>query len=94
MRNISSFTLGGFLLIATCGAYAAPANTASKSVQARLDEQNALFEDQFQTDLVMHPERATAIGDYRYNDRLDDYSIASAQKQHAVDEGFRARLSR
>jgi uncharacterized protein (DUF885 family) len=93
MRNISSFTLGGFLLIATCGAYAAPANTASKSVQARLDEQNALFEDQFQTDLVMHPERATAIGDYRYNDRLDDYSIASAQKQHAVDEGFRARLS-
>jgi uncharacterized protein (DUF885 family) len=93
MRNISSFTLGGFFLITTCGAYAAQADTVSKSVQARLDEQNALFEDQYQTDLVMHPERATAIGDYRYNDRLDDYSIASAQKQHAVDEGFRARLS-
>jgi uncharacterized protein (DUF885 family) len=93
MRNISSFTLGGFFLITTCGACAAHADTASKSVQARLDEQNALFEDQYQTDLVMHPERATAVGDYRYNDRLDDYSIASAQKQHAVDEGFRARLS-
>ncbi len=94
MRTISSFTLGGFLLIAASGAaYAAPANTESKSVQARLDEQNALFEDQYQTDLVTHPERATAIGDFRYNDRLDEYSLASVQKQHAVDEGFRARLS-
>src|SRR5882724_7860153 len=45
-----------------------------------------------QSDLKRHPERATAVGDYRYNDQLDDYSPAGFQLQHALDEDFLVRL--
>jgi uncharacterized protein (DUF885 family) len=73
--------------VSLTAAAAAPASLAS-----RLAAQNTLFEEQFQSDLKNHPERATAIGDYRYNDQLDDYSPAGARRQHADDEGFLARL--
>jgi len=39
-----------------------------KPVTDRIAAQNALFEEQYQTDLRNFPERATAFGDYRYND--------------------------
>jgi uncharacterized protein (DUF885 family) len=98
MRNLAPI-LCSSLLIAAAGApgtastSTASASTAPSSLQARLDAQNALFAEQYETDLKMHPERASAFGDYRYNDRLDDYSISGVQHQHAIDEGFRARLS-
>ena len=63
------------------------------SVADRIAAQNALFEEQYQTDLKDHPERATAVGDYRYNDQLDDYSPAAYVRQHATDEKFLARLN-
>jgi uncharacterized protein (DUF885 family) len=63
-------------------------------VEARLAEQNALFEEQYQSDLEAHPELATAYGDYRYNDRLNDYSLAGSASQHQRDAGFLARLER
>ena len=64
-----------------------------ESVAARIAAQNALFEEQYQADLKAHPERATAIGDYRYNDRLEDYSPAAYQRQNAADQGFLSRLN-
>jgi hypothetical protein len=39
-----------------------------------------------------YPEKATSYGDYRYNDRLSDYSLAALKSQHARDESFLARL--
>ena len=65
----------------------------SDTVAARVAAQNTLFEEQYQSDLKAHPERATAIGDYRYNDQLDDYSPAAYQRQNAADESFASRLS-
>ena len=65
---------------------------APEPVASRIAAQNALFEEQYQSDLKRHPERATAIGDYRYNDQLDDYSPAGYQLQHALDEDFLAHL--
>jgi uncharacterized protein (DUF885 family) len=67
-------------------------NGGSAPVESRLAAQNALFEEQYQADLKAHPERATAYGDYRYNDQLDDYSLAGIESQHARDELFLARL--
>ena len=58
----------------------------------RLSAQNALFEEQYESDLRLSPERATAVGDYRYNDKLSDRSLASIAQRHRVDEGFLARL--
>ncbi|HEX4508220.1 MAG TPA: DUF885 domain-containing protein [Alphaproteobacteria bacterium] len=58
----------------------------------RLAQQNALFEEQYQADLKASPEQATAYGDYRYNDQLDDESLAGLAYSHATDEAFLARL--
>jgi uncharacterized protein (DUF885 family) len=79
----------GFIFGVAC---VAAAHGAPATLESRLAAQNALFEEQYQTDLENHPERATAIGDFRYNDRLDDYSLAFPRKQHSLDEGFLKRL--
>jgi len=63
-----------------------------KPVADRLAEQNALFEQQYQTDLRNFPERATAFGDYRYNDKLADYSLDAIGQRHQTDEMFLSRL--
>jgi uncharacterized protein (DUF885 family) len=68
--------------------FAAPVD----SVASRLAAQNALFEEQYQSDLKSSPETATAYGDYRYNDQLDNVSMAEAEREHAVDGKFLARL--
>jgi uncharacterized protein (DUF885 family) len=63
-----------------------------KPVAERLAAQNALFEEQYETDLRNFPERATAFGDYRYNDKLADLSLAAIRQRHQTDEDFLARL--
>jgi uncharacterized protein (DUF885 family) len=70
----------------------AASNPAPASVESRIAAQNAIFEEYYQSELEAHPERATAYGDYRYNDRLDDYSLAAIEGQHARDQGFLGRL--
>jgi len=83
-----AFVLGVCWGASACtGMRAAPA-----PAELRLAAQNALFEEQYQSDLSLHPERATAYGDYRYNDRLADYSLAAIETQHSIDEGFLKRL--
>jgi len=63
-----------------------------KPVADRLAAQNALFDEQYETDLRNFPERATAFGDYRYNDRLADRSLDAIQRYHQTDVDFLARL--
>ncbi len=63
-----------------------------KPVAERLAAQNALFDEQYETDLRNFPERATAFGDYRYNDRLNDYSLDAIARRHEADESFLKRL--
>jgi uncharacterized protein (DUF885 family) len=63
-----------------------------KPVAERVAAQNAIFEEQYQTDLRNFPERATAFGDYRYNDKLADYSLEAIVQRHKTDEAFLAEL--
>ena len=63
-----------------------------KPLAERLAAQNALFEEQYETDLRNFPERATAFGDYRYNDKLADHSLEAIMRRHKTDEDFLARL--
>ena len=63
-----------------------------KPVADRLAAQNALFEEQYETDLRNFPERATAFGDYRYNDKLAEYSLDAIAQRHKTDKVFLARL--
>ncbi|MGA9390846.1 MAG: DUF885 domain-containing protein [Candidatus Sulfotelmatobacter sp.] len=63
-----------------------------KPVADRLTAQNALFEEQYESDLRNFPERATAFGDYRYNDKLAEYSLQAIAERYKTDEAFVARL--
>ena len=63
-----------------------------KPVAERLAAQNALFDEQYESDLRNFPERATSYGEYRYNDRLAEYSLDAIAKRHATDEAFLRRL--
>ena len=63
-----------------------------KPVAERLAAQNALFDEQYETDLRNFPERATAFGDYRYNDKLTDHSLAAVLQRHQTDARFLNRL--
>ena len=78
-----------FLLIAVAGsAYAQDL----RPVADRLAAQNALFDEQYESDLRSFPERATAFGDYRYNDKLGDYSLAAIAQHEQTDRTYLSRL--
>src|SRR5579859_2340791 len=64
----------------------------SKPIADRLTAQNALFDEQYESDLRNFPERATAFGDYRYNDKLAEYSLDAIRQRHKTDEDFLKRL--
>jgi uncharacterized protein (DUF885 family) len=80
------------LIVATLVAAACASLSTPVPVESRVAAQNALFEEYYQGDLKTHPERATAFGDYRYNGRLDEYSLAAIESQHDSDQDFLARL--
>ena len=63
-----------------------------KPAADRLAAQNTLFDEQYESDLRNFPERATAFGDYRYNDKLEDHSLDAIAQRHKEDEAFLARL--
>jgi uncharacterized protein (DUF885 family) len=63
-----------------------------KPITERVAAQNTIFEEQYESDLRNQPERATSFGDYRYNDRLDEYSLEAVMQRHKMDEGFLSRL--
>jgi uncharacterized protein (DUF885 family) len=63
-----------------------------KPVAERLAAQNALFDEQYESDLREFPERATVFGDYRYNDKLNDHSLEAIMRRHETDEQFLKRI--
>ncbi len=65
---------------------------AENSATTRLASQNALFEEWYEAGLKASPERATAFGDYRYNDRLNDVSLAEVARRERENEAYLARL--
>lgn len=77
-----------FLFIATVSVFA----QNPKPVAERLAAQNALFDEQYESDLRNSPERATAFGDYRYNDKLSDHSLAAVAARHKTNSEFLTRL--
>ena len=83
MRNL----VFGLVLELACSTFA-----DTTPVADRVAKQNALFEESYQAFLKNFPERATAFGDYRYNDKLAQYSLAEITRQHAESDDFLARL--
>src|SRR5271170_1685675 len=94
MRLPKSLIFAAVAAVAVVVAVAASlhAQKPAESVAARVAAQNAIFEEQFESDLRNFPERATAYGDYRYNDKLADYSLGAIAERHKTDEAFLAKL--
>ncbi len=84
-RTISLFLL---LAAAAVSLFAQKAKPAAERIAA----QNALFEEQYESDLRNSPERATAYGDYRYNDKLAEYSLAAIDQRNKTNHAFLKRL--
>src|SRR5690606_21738408 len=61
-------------------------------VAARVKALDALLAEQWQHQLQESPEFATIVGDYRYNDRWSDISLAHVAQQKKDTEGFLARF--
>jgi uncharacterized protein (DUF885 family) len=75
-------------VVAGVSLHAQKSDTVAECVAA----QNVIFEEQYETDLRNFPERATSYGDYRFNDKLADYSLAAIAERHKTDEEFLAKL--
>jgi uncharacterized protein (DUF885 family) len=84
MRNLVCF-----LLAASLGSHA---YAQDASVADRTAKQSSLFEEFYQKGLKNSPERATSVGDYRYNALLGDASLAEIARQHAENDAYLARL--
>jgi len=67
--------------------FADPADLAS-----RRQALNQLLDQQWQYTLKESPELATIIGDYRYNDKFSDYSLAHIVEQRKQTEAFLKRF--
>ncbi len=82
------------LALAVCCSFTSSNSIAAPvaSLASRVAAQNALLEEQYQADLKASPETATSYGDYRYNNKLDEDSLAEVEREHATDERFLARL--
>jgi uncharacterized protein (DUF885 family) len=92
MVRKSCLLLSQSVLCLLLGAGAVKAQTL-KPVADRLAAQNALFDEQYESDLRNNPERATAFGDYRYNDQLGDFSLNAVAERDKTNESFLARLT-
>ncbi len=63
-----------------------------KPVADRVAAQNSIFDEQYESDLRNFPERATAYGDYRYNDKLAEYSLDAIVQRDKTNREFLARI--
>jgi uncharacterized protein (DUF885 family) len=75
------------LLIAT----AMPSHTA-ESLDVRRQALNKALADEWEYELKESPEQATIYGDYRYNDKWSDISLASIPQKRKDAEQFLARF--
>ena len=68
------------------------ANT-NAAIDAHRAELNRLISDEWEYEMRESPEFATVVGDYRYNDRWSDNSLAHVRQQRADLENWLARFS-
>ena len=90
--NLRTFTcwlasgLSGLFLV-SCTSTSKSGSPSAGSRQLR-----ALFDEEWEYELRQSPETATALGDNRYNDRLDDFSEQAAQAEVAEKRNFLTRF--
>jgi len=89
MRKLVSI-FAAFVVVTSLSASAQ--SKPADSVEKRLAAQNALFEDFWQMSLKLNPTQATAVGDYRYNDKLGDNSLAAVVRRNEINSVFLTKI--
>jgi uncharacterized protein (DUF885 family) len=90
MNRIARKTMA-LALVAAFGAASAHAAPPA-DVATRVKALNELLAEQWQYQLKESPEFATILGDYRYNDKFSDLSIAHAMQQKKDAQAFIVRF--
>jgi len=92
MKLIVAALLAAILSVAACGGEKEPAEPQADAVNAAAVLET-LFDDFFERGLELNPLQATAIGDYRFNDKLAN-SIGPEHREASrrMDEEFLGRL--
>jgi uncharacterized protein (DUF885 family) len=71
---------------------AASSQSQTADLAGRRQALNQLLDEQWQYTLRDSPELATIIGDYRYNDKFSDFSLAHIEQQRKDTEAFLKRF--
>ncbi len=93
MRNsrLTLLAISAFLLLLSPAVVRAQASTAS--VEANRRALNLVFQDYWEDTLVHSPERASTLGDKRFNDQISDYSVKAYNETLARELAFLIRLA-
>ena len=84
----------GLVLVAAVGVVSIFSSSSGKtSVDERRNELNRRLAEEWEYEMRESPEFATVIGDYRYNDRWSDNSLAHVQQQKADLEKWLSRFA-
>jgi uncharacterized protein (DUF885 family) len=94
----------GFLFAIICGGFIFGGVTygqtdsgqaaATGGVDARRDALKKLVAEEWEYEMHESPLAATFFGDYRYNGKLDDFSVAAVLRQDKASRDFLARLDK
>jgi uncharacterized protein (DUF885 family) len=90
MTRIVSKTL--VLAVATALIAGAASAAPATDVATRVKALNDLLAEQWEYQLKEAPEFATILGDYRYNDKFSDFSVAHTLQQKKTAEAFLKRF--
>jgi len=75
------------LALALCLFATSASKAETPSLDTRRAQFNQLLKDEWEYELKESPERATVVGDYRYNDRWSDNSLAHVQQvKHDLED--------
>jgi uncharacterized protein (DUF885 family) len=90
MKLLPAAMLAVALFVAACGNDQVEPPTDAADPTESL---HALFDEFFERGLELNPMRASAIGDYRYNDQFaNSIGLEHREASHQMDEKFLARL--
>src|SRR5205823_190628 len=82
-RHVAS----SLLVLALCLFATSASKAETPSLDTRRAQFNQLLKDEWGYELKESPERATVVGDYRYNDRWSDNSLAHVQQvKHDLED--------
>jgi uncharacterized protein (DUF885 family) len=84
--------LGLYLFLSVYPPLASPTPASPANLEARRKQLSSLLAEEWEYELRESPEKATVIGDYRYNDRWRDFSLAHFAQRRADLESWLSRF--